>query len=184
MCQLQNDPEKIRTKNYRSNMPPDSAFTYGLINTLGDKPATHFAGRIVMTTELHPSDVALFALAAGTLDDVQHVTIDDHVPGCAQCRAFVSAMEHVGGIVLDSLPPTPLAGGSLAEVMARIDRPETPADLPAFTARSRPGALGTSDHIISRRWFPGWNRVARAIQDGAGESCTHHPVCWDRFSGR
>ena len=33
MCQLQNDPEKIRTKNYRSNMPPDSAFTYGLINT-------------------------------------------------------------------------------------------------------------------------------------------------------
>ena len=31
MCQLQNDPEKIRTKNYRSNMPPDSAFTYGLI---------------------------------------------------------------------------------------------------------------------------------------------------------
>ena len=33
MCQLQNDPEKIRTKSYRSNMPPDSAFTYGLINT-------------------------------------------------------------------------------------------------------------------------------------------------------
>ena len=32
MCQLQNDPEKIRTKNYRSNMPPDSAFIYGLIN--------------------------------------------------------------------------------------------------------------------------------------------------------
>ena len=32
MCQLQNDPEKIRTKNYRSNMPPGSAFTYGLIN--------------------------------------------------------------------------------------------------------------------------------------------------------
>ena len=33
MCQLQNDPEKIRTKNYRSNMPPDSAFTYGRLNT-------------------------------------------------------------------------------------------------------------------------------------------------------
>ena len=34
MCQLQNDPEEIRTKNYRSNMPPDSAFTYGLINMI------------------------------------------------------------------------------------------------------------------------------------------------------
>ena len=31
-AKLQNDPEKIRTKNHRSNMPPDSAFTYGLIN--------------------------------------------------------------------------------------------------------------------------------------------------------
>ena len=34
MRQLQNDPEKIRSfyQNHRSNMPPDSAFTYGLIN--------------------------------------------------------------------------------------------------------------------------------------------------------
>ena len=31
-AKLQNDPEKIPTKNHRSNMPPDSAFTYGLIN--------------------------------------------------------------------------------------------------------------------------------------------------------
>ena len=45
MRQLQNDPEKIRSfyqkpslkyaiKNHRSNMPPESAFTYGLINRL------------------------------------------------------------------------------------------------------------------------------------------------------
>ena len=35
MRQLQNNPEKIRpsTKNNRSNMPPESAFTYGLINS-------------------------------------------------------------------------------------------------------------------------------------------------------
>ena len=35
MRQLQNDPEKIRSfyQNHRSNMPSDSAFTYGLINT-------------------------------------------------------------------------------------------------------------------------------------------------------
>ena len=39
MRQLQNDPEKIRSfyqkpSNHRSNMPPESAFTYGLINKL------------------------------------------------------------------------------------------------------------------------------------------------------
>ena len=35
MRQLQNDPKKIRSsfQNHRSNMPPESAFTYGLINT-------------------------------------------------------------------------------------------------------------------------------------------------------
>ena len=34
MRQLQNDLEKIRSfyQNHRSNMPPDSVFTYGLIN--------------------------------------------------------------------------------------------------------------------------------------------------------
>ncbi|MFZ0459733.1 MAG: hypothetical protein WAM17_15085, partial [Rhodoplanes sp.] len=33
---LQNNPEKIRSfyQNHRSNMPPDGAFTYGLINNV------------------------------------------------------------------------------------------------------------------------------------------------------
>ena len=36
MRQLQNDPEKIRSfyQNHRSNMPPDSAVTYGPINNI------------------------------------------------------------------------------------------------------------------------------------------------------
>ena len=37
MRQLQNDQEKIGSfyQNHRSNIPPDSAFTYGLINNAG-----------------------------------------------------------------------------------------------------------------------------------------------------
>jgi hypothetical protein len=75
-----------------------------------------------MTIEQHPSDVVLAAFAAGTLDEAQRIAIAAHVRGCARCRAFVRAMEHVGGIVLDGLPPTSLAAGSLAEVMARLDK--------------------------------------------------------------
>ena len=67
-----------------------------------------------MTTEHHPSDVELAAFAAGTLDEAQSYAIATHVRGCASCRAFVRAMEHVGGIVLDGLPPTSVAGGSSA----------------------------------------------------------------------
>lgn len=75
-----------------------------------------------MTIEQHPSDVVLAAFAAGTLDEAQRIAIAAHVRGCARCRAFVRAMEHLGGIVLDGLPPTSLAAGSLAEVMARLDK--------------------------------------------------------------
>ena len=71
-------------------------------------------------SELHPSEVVLLALVAGTLDEVQRVAIDDHVRGCARCRAFVHAMEHVGSIVLGRLPPTPLADELL--LSAQLDQ--------------------------------------------------------------
>jgi AraC-like DNA-binding protein len=70
--------------------------------------------------ELPPSDVVLLALAAGTLDEVQHVAIDDHVRGCGRCRSFVRAMEHVGGLLLDHLPPTPSANKLL--LPAQVDQ--------------------------------------------------------------
>ena len=56
MCQLQNDPEKIRTKNYRSNMPPDSAFTYGLINSVSQTEAAfRFIDRVPTKVDDFPS---------------------------------------------------------------------------------------------------------------------------------
>lgn len=69
----------------------------------------------------HPSNVELAMVAAGTLDTAKADVIATHVCGCASCRTFVRAMEHVGGVVLNSLPPTPLADRSLAGVIARLD---------------------------------------------------------------
>ena len=79
-----------------------------------------------MTTEHHPSDVELVAFAAGTLDEAQSYAIATHVRGCASCRAFVRAMEHVGGIVLDGLPPTPLANSRLKPDLADVSEREGP----------------------------------------------------------
>jgi putative transcriptional regulator len=68
----------------------------------------------------HPSDVELAAMAVGTLNEGQYARIAGHVGACARCRAFVRAMEYVGGVVLDSLPPTPLVSRSpIIEVLAR-----------------------------------------------------------------
>ena len=60
-------------------------------------------------------------VAGGALDTAKADVIATHVCGCESCRTFVRAMEHVGGVVLNSLPPTPLADRSLAGVMARLD---------------------------------------------------------------
>ena len=70
-----------------------------------------------MTIE-HPSYVALSAFAAGTLDEAQHAAIVKHLNQCKRCHVFIHAVEQVGGIVLDGLPPTPLADGSLASSRA------------------------------------------------------------------
>ena len=74
-----------------------------------------------VVTDPHPIDVVLSAFAAGMLDEAQRVAIAKHLNECKRCRVFVHAMEHVGGMVLDGLPPTSLAGGSLTEVLARLE---------------------------------------------------------------
>ena len=80
-----------------------------------------------MTAEDHPPDIVLSTFAAGTLDEAQRIAIAAHVSRCGRCRTFVRAMENVGGIVLDGLPPASLAGGSLAEVLARLDKLASPS---------------------------------------------------------
>ena len=115
-----------------------------------------------MTPDPHPSDIDLAAFAAAKLDETQRDVIAAHVRGCVPCWAFVSTIEHVGGIILDSLPPTPLADGSLTEVMARIDRrAAAAANSPVFVPRSRPGAPASSAPI-RRLWFRGRFKTALA----------------------
>jgi lipoprotein-anchoring transpeptidase ErfK/SrfK len=107
-----------------------------------------------MTAEQHPSDIDLLGFVAGKLIDREQEAIARHVSECRGCREFVQAMEHVGGILLDRLPPTSMASGSLSEIVARIEQPD-------LTRSATPGG--------ERRWFGGrqmppqrW-RLARAL---------------------
>lgn len=82
----------------------------------------------------HPSDVELAAIAIGTLSEGQYARIAGHVAACAHCRAFVRVMEHIGGVVLNGLPPTPLVGRSpIFEVVKRPD--EDPGDREVLARR-------------------------------------------------
>lgn len=122
------------------------------------------------TPDIHPSDLDLAAFATGTLADEQRIMIEIHTRGCAFCRTFVAQMEHVGGAILDGLPPTPLAEGSLAKVLAQIDGP--PVAAPVFAARSYAGHPGAADRFISPSWLRGLSSFAslgqlRSVQSRA-----------------
>jgi putative transcriptional regulator len=73
-----------------------------------------------MTIQHHPSDVLLAGFAAGTLDLGQHVAAATHLTGCARCRSFVRAIEEVGGVLLERLPPDEMASDAQSGVEAKL----------------------------------------------------------------
>jgi putative transcriptional regulator len=85
-----------------------------------------------MTIQHHPSDSLLTAFAAGTLDQGQHVAIATHLVACPRCRSWMHSMEHVGGAILGTLPPTAMSSGALARIEARLCDP-------IETAKATPG---------------------------------------------
>ncbi|MFZ1882884.1 MAG: L,D-transpeptidase family protein [Rhodoplanes sp.] len=107
-----------------------------------------------MTTAQHPSDVDLLEFAAGKLIDREQTAVAEHANDCENCREFIHAMERVGGILLERLPPTVMASDSLSEVLARIEQPNlSPGLVPGSSSVSGPSSSG--------RWFGGSGAPAR-----------------------
>jgi putative transcriptional regulator len=75
-----------------------------------------------MTIQHHPLDALLTGFAAGTLDLGQHVAVSTHLIRCSACREMAHLMEHVGGALLEDLPPTPMSSGALARIEGRLRR--------------------------------------------------------------
>jgi putative transcriptional regulator len=73
-----------------------------------------------MTIQHHPLDALLTGFAAGTLDLGQHVAVSTHLVRCSECRDMMHLMEHVGGALLEDLPPTPMSSGAFARIEARL----------------------------------------------------------------
>jgi hypothetical protein len=116
MRQLQNAPEKIRTKNYRSNMPPDSAFTYGLINNL--KPLANWP--TPQDLRPHERDILVTADGSGLDSPVPndfHETAQLRLCASSRQNAVVSSATYYSKI-LDSGPK----GGRLCPRTVEMDR--------------------------------------------------------------
>ena len=112
-----------------------------------------------MSIQHHPDDILLFAFAAGTLDLGQHTAVATHLVACPRCRAFVQAMERVGGAVMANLQATPMASGALASIEARLGEapPPRPVDAaPTVPATEVPGL----PKFVRRYQFGPWKWIA------------------------
>jgi putative transcriptional regulator len=106
-----------------------------------------------MTIHHHPSEQSIFAYANGSLSLALALVVGTHVRGCAQCRQAVEIAESLGGLFLDAVPPVELQAGAFANVLERLEMPETNA-VPALAFSPAETNAG------SRRWLaPGiWIR--------------------------
>ncbi len=84
----------------------------------------------------HPSEATLVGYAAGALWEAARPVVAAHLARCPDCRAKLELAEAVGGLLLEDLPPTPLAPDALRRAMERLnDAPE-----PAALEPAAPGA--------------------------------------------
>lgn len=71
----------------------------------------------------HLNDQLLMGYAAGNLPEAFGLVVATHVSMCDECRARVAAFDALGGAVLDGEAEAAVSDDSLAQVMARLERP-------------------------------------------------------------
>jgi len=77
-----------------------------------------------MTIHHHPSDELLLDYAAGGLGEAWSLAVATHLALCPVCRRSLSRLETLGGDLLETTSPEPIADNLLDGVMARLDAPD------------------------------------------------------------
>lgn len=128
----------------------------------------------------HLDDALLLDYATGACGEPEALIIAAHLTLCPECRAKVAAFEEIGGSLLDSLPPEPVADAALDAVLARLDDEEDAAPACAAPAKPQPSALPSANTIIVpaplRAYLPealneigldglGWRSVMRGLDE-------------------
>jgi putative transcriptional regulator len=104
----------------------------------------------------HPSEATLTAYAAGSLPEGLALVVATHLVSCPVCQHLTRTLEAVGGVLLEDLPPSPMAADALALALARNERP-VPARVPWPDEPGLPPPL-------SRCLYGSWWRVGAGIR--------------------
>ena len=88
-----------------------------------------------MSINHHPSEELLLDYATGALSEAWSLAIATHLALCPECRRTVASMEAVGGSILETALPEPMAAGSFDAVLAQLDNvaPEPAPEAPVLS---------------------------------------------------
>lgn len=135
----------------------------------------------------HPAPDLLLAYAAGSLDEGASLLVATHLALCPQCRAEVVRLEEIGGALLEGTEQVAVGEDLLAGVLARLDKPPTPAAIhrPRVTPPPKGAPMGAPmgapllpqplrayiggdlDHVRWRVTIPGLHEAAVPCQGGS-----------------
>lgn len=112
-----------------------------------------------MTPHHHPCEATLLAYSFGNLPEASALAVACHLTFCRPCRRTAELVDVVGGILLDELPPDPLAGDRLERTMAQLA-----ANAQAATAADDRAVAGGPEWAWMpeplRRYLPGrWSWI-------------------------
>jgi putative transcriptional regulator len=135
----------------------------------------------------HPATERLLDYASGALPEPVALLVATHLALCPRCRRETAELEALGGALLETLPPEPVAADSLERMLARIEQPvpaepatKQPAPVdPSLPRPLRDYAGGTLDALPWRRLgpiaevqllrdFPGFTTRLLRIRAGVG----------------
>lgn len=92
----------------------------------------------------HPKNTTLAEFAAGTLDEGRSLVIATHLSMCGECRRFVSALEQVGGQLLDQAEPVAMSENAATRALNRLgdESLQPPSEPPVAWAPNQDILLG------------------------------------------
>ncbi len=129
----------------------------------------------------HLSDALLLGHAAGALSEAFDLVVATHVSVCDDCRAKLGAYDALGGALLEDMPETAPASGSLAATLDRL--PAEPPAAPAADADAtfpEPLRRAVGGDLSSVRWRRIGGGVAQAVltrdKDGASARLLRIPA--------
>jgi putative transcriptional regulator len=131
-------------------------------------------------TRHHPTEDALLAYAAGTLDEAGSVLVATHLSLCPACRATVRAAEEIGGELMDAIRPGVAVATSVGDILDSVERepvalhrdirPKAAVKTGADTLLPQPVRAYVPDGLeaLEWRWMGPGVRYARIFADRDG----------------